>query len=1383
MAYKVSNINDLFRVKSDGAIEFGTSGAGTDTYVLTSAGPNATPTWTEPTTGTVTGSGLENRVARWTADGSDIGNGPITFSAATAAANSTFGGNVLIPTGKELIIGSQTTAESPLGITIRDNQGDTPVGIVIHNENTGSASDAQIAFETQGALDFSIGIDKSDSNKFVMSRASVLGTNNVFTIDGTTATFSGTVTATGNITTDGIFKVDSAPDNNILEVDQSGRKMALKTSFASNTTGSFWAFKVSTGNVNGAMTDALVLKPLLATFTGDITIDKGANGNAKINLLENSGGTQNAAIEFDQAGANALYISTNYESPTDDNRILLQPGSYPALTAYGGVNGSINTKVEISGTLQANRNIQTPNSDLSTGSNPTNFGIYNSEIRLIETPNGGLKQCRVITDNYGEWILVGRFAASAMTTIQSAWSSESGLDTSTSQSTTTKFSADFGDSYPTEVRIMGATDFTKWRDTRTVDFIYGVPEGRQWKFFFSGGVENGMALSTKYGWGINGAYDGFGRWVNPAQTFVRMADGNPTNPSAAYTTATTNAFNWNTAADAKFSVSATRVFSGQDNWVTVAVGVDDGGGGFFDAYPSEIFNFQTAGRVDFSSSVWVLIKLPNASSGGGGGGDTFWGESGTDIYNTNSGNVAIGATDPGNVKLFVQNPSASTDPVFETRLDTTYNMGISNRWVSTTVSKLKIGRSGTAAQELSSMDLIYDIAGAEYGSIKRNYSASSLKFERSTNTDMIIDGSGNVGISAVTAASTGFFFNAANKYLSINKWTASTATPAAMLHLFGADNDINVPAIIIEGRDNPNDTRLKIAVKDPQVRFLLDEGNDAVNGYGLMTFETTAQPNAAASERGGFDFDLPGGTAMTITNISNVGIGTASPDAKLNISKTSFSTTFTSADSYIRIGKAENAQDGYQFIGFGYNNGSTDLVPAYIGYQQTGTPGNYTKGDLVFGTRNVTTNTIPTERMRINATGNVLIGNPSVDHAYKLQIEGNDIMLNTENSIQGKSIYARYSSQFTIQCDSELRFSTGGSPTQKMVIQAGGNVGIGVTSPTGAKLEVKKDHGDTWVADFHNISADYQGVRIRQDSTSGSGGPGSNGNSALVVDDQRANNMVTPTPTVYIKRSGANTNGLLLSVEPHAVTGLTVNDLGRVGIGTEAPDAQLEVETASYAATNAVANFINGNNPTRVAYDTVVVAQTDVASLSLVETPAGGQSVEQKLTFAVGDTNAVIRTANTSGGMWFNVNASVSASAYLTTSGTNAIRILNSGNVGILDSTPSYELDVDGTIRATGDIIAYSDVRVKENIKTIDNSLEKVSKLRGVEFNKIGKDEKSIGVIAQEIEKVIPEVVREDEKGMKSVAYGNISGLLIEAIKELKAEIDELKKHSCDCKK
>jgi len=125
----------------------------------------------------------------------------------------------------------------------------------------------------------------------------------------------------------------------------------------------------------------------------------------------------------------------------------------------------------------------------------------------------------------------------------------------------------------------------------------------------------------------------------------------------------------------------------------------------------------------------------------------------------------------------------------------------------------------------------------------------------------------------------------------------------------------------------------------------------------------------------------------------------------------------------------------------------------------------------------------------------------------------------------------------------------------------------------------------------------------------------------------------------------------------------------------------------------------------------------------------------------------------------------------------NSIRMTikgSNGYVGILDSTPSYQLDVSGTIRATGNVIAYSDVRSKENIKTIDSPLDKVLKLRGVEFNKIGKKKKEIGVIAQEIEKVLPEVVSTDDEGMKSVAYGNIVGVLIEAVKEQQKQIETL---------
>lgn len=91
-----------------------------------------------------------------------------------------------------------------------------------------------------------------------------------------------------------------------------------------------------------------------------------------------------------------------------------------------------------------------------------------------------------------------------------------------------------------------------------------------------------------------------------------------------------------------------------------------------------------------------------------------------------------------------------------------------------------------------------------------------------------------------------------------------------------------------------------------------------------------------------------------------------------------------------------------------------------------------------------------------------------------------------------------------------------------------------------------------------------------------------------------------------------------------------------------------------------------------------------------------------------------------------------------------------------------------------GSVTASSDVRLKSDVKTIDNAVDKVSGMRGVYFTKDGV--KGIGVIAQEVERVFPELVVDDENGYKSVAYGNVVGVLIEAIKELKSELDMLKR-------
>jgi hypothetical protein len=120
----------------------------------------------------------------------------------------------------------------------------------------------------------------------------------------------------------------------------------------------------------------------------------------------------------------------------------------------------------------------------------------------------------------------------------------------------------------------------------------------------------------------------------------------------------------------------------------------------------------------------------------------------------------------------------------------------------------------------------------------------------------------------------------------------------------------------------------------------------------------------------------------------------------------------------------------------------------------------------------------------------------------------------------------------------------------------------------------------------------------------------------------------------------------------------------------------------------------------------------------------------------------------------------------------------DSGNVGIGTTNPSSKLHVAGDIFATGDITAFSDSRLKTDIVTIDGALEKVRELRGVYYTAVQNNKKSVGVIAQEIQQVLPEVVNDSGEYL-GVAYGNIVGLLIQAVKELEQKLATV---SCNCK-
>ena len=131
---------------------------------------------------------------------------------------------------------------------------------------------------------------------------------------------------------------------------------------------------------------------------------------------------------------------------------------------------------------------------------------------------------------------------------------------------------------------------------------------------------------------------------------------------------------------------------------------------------------------------------------------------------------------------------------------------------------------------------------------------------------------------------------------------------------------------------------------------------------------------------------------------------------------------------------------------------------------------------------------------------------------------------------------------------------------------------------------------------------------------------------------------------------------------------------------------------------------------------------------------------------------------------------------YVTSSGVTSVATGNGLSGGTITSTGTLTMSgsYTGTFTASGDVVAYSDERLKDNIETLDGS--KVFDMRGVTFTRNDEDgRQSSGVIAQELEKLAPELITEAEDGTKGVSYGNIAGYLIEAIKLLKEENEQIR--------
>ena len=195
--------------------------------------------------------------------------------------------------------------------------------------------------------------------------------------------------------------------------------------------------------------------------------------------------------------------------------------------------------------------------------------------------------------------------------------------------------------------------------------------------------------------------------------------------------------------------------------------------------------------------------------------------------------------------------------------------------------------------------------------------------------------------------------------------------------------------------------------------------------------------------------------------------------------------------------------------------------------------------------------------------------------------------------------------------------------------------------------------------------------------------------------------------------------------------------------------------------------------------------KTDTLTVDENATIAGNLTVSGSLSLGGGGltTSAVAEGSN----LYFtNARARAALSggtgiSYNNSTGAITCTIDTPAEVG-LGNLSSNGNSLSGSFTATGNITAYSDERLKENVETIEGALDKVSQMRGVTYNyksELNDGQRGTGVIAQEMQQVMPEVVEDGE--YLSVAYGNIVGVLIEAVKELKAELDQCKCKKCEC--
>lgn len=299
-------------------------------------------------------------------------------------------------------------------------------------------------------------------------------------------------------------------------------------------------------------------------------------------------------------------------------------------------------------------------------------------------------------------------------------------------------------------------------------------------------------------------------------------------------------------------------------------------------------------------------------------------------------------------------------------------------------------------------------------------------------------------------------------------------------------------------------------------------------------------------------------------------------------------------------------------------------------------------------------------------------------------------------------------------------------------------LGIGTTTAAAAKLAVYDGASATKTVFTQNVADG--GILISSNYSDGAYTPG-------VFWSTHDNNGTKPKAGIFLQETGSGTSMFLGTSNSYATgitnDGIVVNPVGNVGLSSTAPSQKLDV-----------AGNIKGNLHYAASNGTA-------AAPAFTWTSDGNMGMYRITTDVLG----------------------------FTTAGAERMRVAANGNVGIGTTNPTYKFHVVGRVKSDG-INETSDARLKKDVTTIDNALQKVMQLRGVTYNwkteeypeKNFDNSLQYGLIAQELEKVIPELVDTDDDGWKSIEYSHLVPVLIEALKEqnkligdLETELSELK--------